>query len=351
MRRLTLLVPRCGRIGGNGLRAPVALPRLSLTWRRSALPTARAMPRLGHTVSNCWTLAFTPKIVVMPGRSEVHHRTTRIEQLRAAPGSRTKHAIFPGPGRNQRIREVLAFEHEATRHHHTASTFQVRTVRREGAAGASREARRRLAPPQEDGALQFPLLDAPQGGSSYFLERPVRRNLSIVSAVLRSPAARAYQPEPPAIRATLPAPPVAGRTRASPLSARPAAAPSRARTAPAAPTFDRPVRSAIERLHRLQPQPGARHWLPKPQARLQSRFTPELVWRKPTPQQAGAEAVFDQPPVHLATFASPAQVANGPSPRSAAQSPTPLPEMGPLVDEVLRRLDRLGRDERLRRGI
>jgi hypothetical protein len=82
----------------------------------------------------------------------------------------------------------------------------------------------------------------------------------------------------------------------------------------------------------------------------------ELVWRRPAAgtgqteagSSHGARAVTpSQPEIRAdrsATYVPPAP----PAPAPAAIQPA---EMNRLVDEVVRRLDRLGRDERMRRGI
>jgi hypothetical protein len=82
----------------------------------------------------------------------------------------------------------------------------------------------------------------------------------------------------------------------------------------------------------------------------------ELVWRRPAPAEASSEG-------RAAPEAASPRAAPAPAPaawRGEAQGapghpmgPSAIPpvEMGRLVDEVVRRLDRIGRDERLRRGV
>ena len=80
----------------------------------------------------------------------------------------------------------------------------------------------------------------------------------------------------------------------------------------------------------------------------------ELVWRRPAPDEATAEgrAVSESvSPRAMPTPASWRGEAQAGASRPAAAAAIPPVEMGRLVDEVVRRLDRIGRDERLRRGL
>lgn len=89
--------------------------------------------------------------------------------------------------------------------------------------------------------------------------------------------------------------------------------------------------------------PGAR--------RARSSTAPALVWRNAEPARQSAElATTVQGPSPVAP--SPAVVADAPAaPVRPAGAAVPAPDMARLVDEVVRRLERIGRDERMRRGL
>jgi hypothetical protein len=92
--------------------------------------------------------------------------------------------------------------------------------------------------------------------------------------------------------------------------------------------------------------------------RAYSEAAAELVWRRPAPGSAPDQArIFGGA---AAAGARPGEIhvrADRPSMTSVAASAAPAPsvlqpmEINRLVDEVVRRLDRIGRDERMRRGL
>lgn len=81
------------------------------------------------------------------------------------------------------------------------------------------------------------------------------------------------------------------------------------------------------------------------------RARAELVWRDPAAAERQGEPLFESrispPPVRDVEAAGPARTAAAP----VSAAPIPAPDVGRLVDEVVRRLERIGRDERLRRGL
>lgn len=145
---------------------------------------------------------------------------------------------------------------------------------------------------------------------------------------------------------------VAERRRSMRMS--PAAPPARSRTSPRTPLERLILRrdaagasSSVHRPHRPRPSP------PQPST---SRTRVELVWASAA-SVAAAE-------VSAPASALPFRPSNAPQPQArqagpsaafvsaAAQRPeAAAPDMNRLVDEVVRRLDRIARDERMRRGI
>jgi hypothetical protein len=80
----------------------------------------------------------------------------------------------------------------------------------------------------------------------------------------------------------------------------------------------------------------------------------DLVWRRPAPAGPGIESGTTHEAISLRAPPMPATWRGETGAAASLQAaPTALQpvEMGRLVDEVVRRLDRIGRDERLRRGL
>lgn len=77
----------------------------------------------------------------------------------------------------------------------------------------------------------------------------------------------------------------------------------------------------------------------------------DLVWRDPAGAEANGGAMIDspaaRPPAGTARPAAP----DSPPAAAPAVAPAPALDLGRLVDEVMRRIERIGRDERLRRGL
>lgn len=84
--------------------------------------------------------------------------------------------------------------------------------------------------------------------------------------------------------------------------------------------------------------------------RRSRREAPDLVWRDPVRSESGRGPMAQPEPLfparRSAETSAPAAAAAAPVPAAA-----PGPDVGRLVDEVVRRLERIGRDERLRRGL
>lgn len=80
-----------------------------------------------------------------------------------------------------------------------------------------------------------------------------------------------------------------------------------------------------------------------------------LVWRDPPPDEDGRETAARVNRSMPASSPGPAVFGVAPPMSAAAAAPAPAPAQGPdmgrLVEEVVRRLERIGRDERLRRGL
>jgi hypothetical protein len=84
----------------------------------------------------------------------------------------------------------------------------------------------------------------------------------------------------------------------------------------------------------------------------------ELVWRRPAPGSApdqagifGGAAAAGARPGEIHVRADRPAMASAPAPAAPAPSVLQPMEINRLVDEVVRRLDRIGRDERMRRGV
>jgi len=82
------------------------------------------------------------------------------------------------------------------------------------------------------------------------------------------------------------------------------------------------------------------------------------VWRRPAPDPARHEPRASHQSSASAAWRGDGEIRADlpappvrPSPAAAAPAAIQPAEMNRLVDEVVRRLDRIGRDERLRRGI
>ena len=184
-------------------------------------------------------------------------------------------------------------------------------------------------------------------------ETPVAKVLRVPAQPLRKPrpmraGALRQGKAPPAAETRLsraPAP-TAWRVAAAPADSQPAA--SRLPSRPSAPLVWRKDEAGVEspvatrRQGHAERMPGA-----------------EIVWRRPPPAPArnGDGAAHDAAayaPGRSDSYArayrpsSPAYAAPSAPPQAAAIQPA---EMSRLVDEVVRRLDRIGRDERMRRGI
>ena len=154
---------------------------------------------------------------------------------------------------------------------------------------------------------------------------------------------------PPAAAATPRAGAIGVRSRRPAMAARPQA---RIRgQAAASPLAPRPAAALVWR------QKSARGETAPPSAALTyaspSRPT-ELVWRRPAPVEPGSETACDARAASRAARRRRPAAWRGETRAgaSAPAAPTALQpvEMGRLVDEVVRRLDRIGRDERMRRG-
>lgn len=90
---------------------------------------------------------------------------------------------------------------------------------------------------------------------------------------------------------------------------------------------------------------------PAPAGAPPPRARTGLVWRDPVADGMRGEAMAAggaaSPPGRGADALVQSRQAPAPPPAVA----TPAPDVGRLVDEVVRRIERIGRDERLRRGL
>jgi len=120
---------------------------------------------------------------------------------------------------------------------------------------------------------------------------------------------------------------------------------------------DRPPRPRAALIWRRGEEGGARFGAAPIHSTTHRTSRTELVWRRPPAgperDEASAAPGAASAAAHGEVFVRADRPASPPVSAPAAAAPSALApaEMGRLVDEVVRRLERIGRDERLRRGI
>jgi hypothetical protein len=98
----------------------------------------------------------------------------------------------------------------------------------------------------------------------------------------------------------------------------------------------------------LAPRPSLAAW---PGLSVSPRARTEMVWREPAAAETRAESGSQVWPSPSPASGSDTVVHSPQASAPAVPMPLPAPDVGRLVDEVVRRLERIGRDERLRRGL
>lgn len=345
---------RCGAIGRLVLIGARRRPRLSLIWQKREQLRQNILVQPGSLIRHGWTIGFNPKIVVMQQHTHWPAGGVRIEQVFMTPAGAC-HEREALPTKTRLLRETVLINRATSR-----------TVI------SPLESERVMAPrPTKRGpelSIVHSLRNAPFASATM-----VRQHVDIphleVSGVSRPKQHRA-SPLAAILWTARDKMPVAGnlalwpRVRPSHSSLLPNSKSQSARDAAAWSLPMQASRRGLARpLIRRMPTPPSPTVLldnivPRaakvdPTRSLKPRPVSEQVWLKSpeSPNQlieiaAGRHIV--QP---VRQQASDFQIAASPPPPPHVAVQAQLPDMNRLVDEVLRRIDRVARDERQRRGI
>lgn len=345
---------RCGAIGHLRRCGSRGIPKLSLIWRKPVQPLQNIRVQQGSLIRHGWTISFNPKIVMMQNH---HHSPTgaaRIEQVFAL---QERARAF---GQSDRVTTKLLRDTVLAERLVASKAASGRGIDR---AVRARSAMRSL----EFAAMQF--------------RRDARSRLT--PAVLQRfepPPADFAQPRGQALRAASPWAAIMPQRHAawaaatSPIDwqrpspirsgAMPSSEPKLASKAAPVHLPTHPARrgiaggtmrrsSARQIAAAMQPN-SANQAVSAPAAlHLQRRQPIEQIWLKSPESSNGLIEVapgrqFAQP---AASHRPAPQPVLTPQLSHPASSQPQLPDMSRLVDEVMRRIDRVTRDERLRRGV
>lgn len=332
----------------TGRRRPMRVaPRLALVWRarRQLEPAGVALFRTSSTmVVQTFPLSLTmawPAPAARAGKAWHERSTLHRERLLLV-----QPAVPPARSLELLVRQVAGSSDEATRRR-LVEVLRLRApaARRAAAsAGSPKPMLHRPASATAPASALHPLetrnREARQSAApvAHAPRRPLR--LHVFGAGSSRPAGRPRTPEVGREIPAIFAPSIPGRLH------RPAR-----REPPALPGQTPKARWTAGRGLRLTWTAGRRPLEPKA-----PRAAVDLVWMGPSeagrPESRAAAAAATAPPAAVPGMAQLGSSFSGTrAPPATPPAPPAVPDMNRLVDEVVRRLERLSRDERMRRGI
>ncbi len=345
---------RCGTVGQVALFGALGMPKLSLFWRKRLQPQQHVHVRQGSLIRHGWTIGFNPKIVVLQNHHHVAAGATRIDQVFAVTG-RGSFDLQSHRVTTKLMRETVFVDRhvvrKAEKSPNTDRNSHSRPTRRNTDLPMMqyrRKARPRLVPAeQQNSDLPQTVLASPRG-------RAYRKESALATVSPNAPAQNAAVSNRLAWarqRTGHPITVLSAEQRASRQNAAIFQSARVARLTPSPPPMRQNFAKAVDM---AMPKNTNKRWAGAAQmGPLNRRPTAEQVWLKPTESQnrlveISPDGEFAQPMVAKAPRAQ--IFAPAPSTVQTA-SQSPLPDMNRLVDEVIRRIDRVSRDERLRRGV
>ena len=347
------LTLRCGAVGRLGLLDSRRDPKPSLIWRKRLQPLQRFNVQQGSLIRNGWTISFNPKIVAMQNHYYNASSSTRIDQLFAAP-----------------VAHVDVAMHRLTTRLLRETVFADRLVRREAPVSPdgerthrSRLGKRSPQPPVVQFRREPELRGAPADQRQF--DQPPIDIIQTPGPTRRRPSQLAtILPQRPATKAADTSQMKWPRRKSNRLAHQPTAQPKTPDNAAsafrpmhpareAAPLSSMPRSAARPAEMAMQLSAGTRKPTPARVTPMMQHRATEQVWLK-SPEAQG-RLIEVAPGRQFAQAVSPQialpQLAAAPAPMPYADLQPPLPDMNRLVDEVIRRIDRVARDERLRRGV
>lgn len=345
---------RCGaicylrRCGSRGI------PKLSLIWRKRLQPLQNIRVQQGSLIRHGWTISFNPKIVVMQNH---HHSPTGAARNEQVFALQERARAF---GQSDQVTTKLLRD--------TVLVDRLVASKAENGPGIDRAFRSR------------PAMRSPEFAAMQYLRNARSRLTPTVQQRFEPPPADFAQAYGQAQRATSPWAAIlpqrhAARAEATspivwqrPSPIRSGYMPSSEPKLPSktSPVFlpTRPTRRGLAggAMQRSSARPTAAIMQPNSAKRavnahaalhLQRRQPIEQIWLKSPESSNGLiEIAPGRQFAHPAASHRPdPQPVITPQPSPPASSQPQLPDMSRLVDEVMRRIDRVSRDERLRRGV
>jgi hypothetical protein len=343
----------CGAVGQVALFAARGMPKLSLIWRKLLRPQQHVHIRQGSLSQHGWTISFNPKIVLVQSLNHMPAGNTRIEQVFAANG-RDRPDFQSHRITTRLLCETIFADRLVTRK--ADDRKQIERVARSGRVQrqlVSSLLQNWRKPPSELAPNSPRRCGEPLAALAQPQKR-TRRSASPLATILPEPHAKM----PVAHFAMWP------RQRTSQM----------AHLRPSGPKASRPADAVFQSMRTGQPRHVAlvMRQLPAkpapivmqtngvgriatsvPVPHVKRRPTAEQVWLKSpeNPSRLVEIAPGRQFTHPIKTQVPHFQIAATPMSTPHSTSQPPLPDMNRLVDEVLRRIDRVSRDERLRRGI
>lgn len=344
---------RCGAVGQLALFGARSMRRLSLIWRKRPQLQRHIHMQQDSLIRHGWTISFNPKIILVQNLNHMPAGNTRIEQVFAVTG-RHRPDLESHRITTKALRETIFADRLVTRKADDSPLIE--RVSRSGPAqrDLASSLLQNWRKPASDLAPSFPHRFSEPVAALAQPQKRFRRSASPLATILPEPHAKL----PAASFAMWPRQPtsqMAHLRTTGPQASRPADAVFQSmrtgqpghvamamRQFPAKPA---PIVMQTNGERRIATSAPASH--------VKRRPTTEQVWLK-SPENSSrlVEIAPDRQFTHpIKTQVPHFQIAATPMSTPHSTSQPPLPDMNRLVDEVLRRIDRVSRDERLRRGV